>query len=136
MEKNNDKDIREIYNFNYNCVYHMGNIKNNAQYEYDLSQIISKPQDGAGALYNIKLLEIFTVLNANKYTKFIFNMLREKTAKEFSNENDNLHNIILFYKILSYEFLYLYHPCICDIYHDNEIKTENLHRLLEKIDSL
>jgi hypothetical protein len=114
----------------------MGNIKNNAQYEYDLSQIISKPQDGAGALYNIKLLEIFTVLNANKYTKFIFNMLREKTAKEFSNENDNLHNIILFYKILSYEFLYLYHPCICDIYHDNEIKTENLHRLLEKLDSL
>jgi hypothetical protein len=127
-------DIRKQYNFNYNCVYHMGNIPNNAQYEYDLSQIISKPEDG-DELYNIKLFGIFTVLNENKYTKYIFKMLREKMAEEFSNENDNLHNIILFHKILSYDFLYLYHPCICDIYHDNEIKTENLHRLLEKLDT-
>ena len=127
-----DKGISEQYNFNYNCVYHMGNIKNTAQYEYDLSQIIFKTAE----YDNIKLFEIFTVLNENKYTKYIFNMLRHKMPEEFSNETNTLNNIILFHKILSYDFLYLYHPCICDLYHDNEIKTENLHRLLEKLDSL
>lgn len=127
-------DISEQYNFKYNCVYHIGNIKNNAQYEYDLSQIISKPQDDA--LYNIKLFEIFTVLNENKYTKYIFNLLRAKMPEEFNKESDHFHNIILFYKILSYEFLYLYHPCICDIYNDNDIKIENLNNLLSKLASL
>ena len=126
-----DKDISELYNFNYNCVYHIDNIKNNSKYEYDLSQIISKLAD----YDNIKLLNIFTILNENKYIKYIFNLLRKKIPEEFSNETNDLHNIILFYKILSYEFLYVYHPCICDLYHDNEIKSENLNRLLEKLDS-
>ena len=126
-----DKEIRELYNFNYNCVYHIDNIKNNSKYEYDLSQIISKLADND----NIQLLNIFTILNENKYIKYIFNLLRQKMPEEFSNETNDLHNIILFYKILSYEFLYVYHPCICDLYHDNEIKTENLNRLLEKLDS-
>lgn len=120
-----DKEISELYNFNFNCVYHLDNIKNNAKYEYDLSQIISNPAD-----YD----NIFTILNENKYIKYIFNLLRQKIPQEFSNDND-LHNIILFYKILSYEFLYVYHPCICDLYHDNDIKSENLNRLLEKLDS-
>ena len=126
-----DKDISELYNFNYNCVYHIDNIKNNSKYEYDLSQIISKLAD----YDNIKLLNIFTILNENKYIKYIFNLLRKKIPEEFSNETNDLHNIILFYKILSYEFLYVYHPCICDLYHDNDIKSENLNRLLEKLDS-
>ena len=126
-----DKEIRELYNFNYNCVYHIDNIKNNSKYEYDLSQIISKLAD----YDNIKLLNIFTILNENKYIKYIFNLLRQKMPEEFSNETNDLHNIILFYKILSYEFLYVYHACICDLYHDNEIKSENLNRLLEKLDS-
>ena len=126
-----DKEIRELYNFNYNCVYHIDNIKNNSKYEYDLSQIISKLADND----NIQLLNIFTILNENKYIKYIFNLLRKKMPEEFSNETNDLHNIILFYKILSYEFLYVYHACICDLYHDNEIKSENLNRLLEKLDS-
>ena len=126
-----DKDISELYNFNYNCVYHIDNIKNNSKYEYDLSQIISKLADND----NIQLLNIFTILNENKYIKYIFNLLRKKIPEEFSNETNDLHNIILFYKILSYEFLYVYHPCICDLYHDNDIKSENLNRLLEKLDS-
>jgi hypothetical protein len=126
-----DKDISDLYNFNYNCVYHIDNIKNNSKYQYDLSQIISKLAD----YDNIKLLNIFTILNENKYIKYIFNLLRQKMPEEFSNETNDLHNIILFYKILSYEFLYVYHPCICDLYHDNEIKSENLNRLLEKLDS-
>jgi hypothetical protein len=126
-----DKEISELYNFNYNCIYHIDNIKNNSKYEYDLSQIISKLAD----YDNIKLLGIFTILNENKYIKYIFNLLRQKMPEEFSNETNDLHNIILFYKILSYDFLYLYHPCICDLYHDNEIKTDNLNRLLEKLDS-
>jgi len=126
-----DKEISELYNFNYNCVYHIDNIKNNSKYEYDLSQIISKLAD----YDNIKLLNIFTILNENKYIKYIFNLLRQKMPEEFSNETNDLHNIILFYKILSYEFLYVYHACICDLYHDNEIKSENLNRLLEKLDS-
>ena len=121
-----DKEISELYNFNYNCVYHIDNIKNNSRYEYDLSQIISNPADNDN---------IFSILNENKYIKYIFNLLRKKMPEEFSNETNDLHNIILFYKILSYEFLYLYHPCICDLYHDNEIKSENLNRLLEKFDS-
>jgi len=112
-------------------VYHIDNIKNNSKYEYDLSQIISKLAD----YDNIKLLGIFTILNENKYIKYIFNLLRQKMPEEFSNETNELHNIILFYKILSYEFLYVYHHCICDLYHDNEIKSENLNRLLEKLDS-
>ena len=126
-----DKEIRELYNFNYNCVYHIDNIKNNSKYEYDLSQIISKLADND----NIQLLNIFTILNENKYIKYIFNLLRQKMPEEFSNETNDLHNIILFYKILSYEFLYVYHPCICDIYNENEIKSENLNCLLEKLDS-
>lgn len=126
-----DKDISELYNFNYNCVYHIDHIKNNSKYECDLSQIISKLAD----YDNNKLLGIFTILNENKYIKYIFNLLRQKMPEEFSNETNELHNIILFYKILSYEFLYVYHPCICDLYHDNEIKSENLNRLLEKLDS-
>ena len=126
-----DKEISKLYNFNYNCVYHIDNIKNNSKYEYDLSQIIFKLADND----NIKLLGIFTILNENKYIKYIFNLLRQKMPEEFSNETNDLHNIILFYKILSYEFLYVYHPCICDLYHDNEIKSENLNRLLEKLDS-
>ena len=126
-----DKDISELYNFNYNCVYHIDNIKNNSKYEYDLSQIISKLADND----NIQLLNIFTILNENKYIKYIFNLLRQKMPEEFSNETNDLHNIILFYKILSYEFLYVYHPCICDIYNENEIKSENLNCLLEKLDS-
>ena len=125
-------DISELYNFNYNCVYHIDNIKNNSKYEYDLSQIISKLADND----NIQLLNIFTILNENKYIKYIFNLLRKKMPEEFSNETNDLHNIILFYKILSYEFLYVYHACICDLYHDNDIKSENLNRLLEKLDSL
>ena len=124
-------DISELYNFNYNCVYHIDNIKNNSKYEYDLSQIISKLADND----NIELLGIFTILNENKYIKYIFNLLRQKIPEEFSNETNDLHNIILFYKILSYEFLYVYHPCICDLYHDNDIKFENLNCLLEKLDS-
>ena len=126
-----ETEISELYNFNYNCVYHIDNIKNNSKYEYDLSQIISKLAD----YDNIKLLNIFTILNENKYIKYIFNLLRQKMPEEFSNETNDLHNIILFYKILSYEFLYVYHACICDLYHDNEIKSENLNRLLEKLDS-
>ena len=46
------------------------------------------------------------------------------------------HDIKLFYQILSYDFLHLYHPCICDIYHDNVIKTENLNKLLTFLDNI
>ena len=55
---------------------------------------------------------------------------------EFHDETDTYHNIRLFYQILSYDFLHLYHPCICDIYNDNVIKTENLNKLLTFLDNI
>ncbi len=55
---------------------------------------------------------------------------------EFHDENDTYYNIKLFYHILSYDFLHLYHHCICDIYHDNVIKTENLNKLLIFLDNI
>jgi hypothetical protein len=129
-------EISLLYNFNYNCVYN--NIKNDeekkSQYKYDLSQIISESDNED--LYNIKLYGIFIILNNNEDTKRIFNLLREKLPEELHDEIDTYHNIILFYQILSYDFLHLYHPCICDIYHDNVIKTGNLNRLLSKLDAI
>ena len=55
---------------------------------------------------------------------------------EFHDETSSEYNIRLFYRILSYDFLHLYHPCICDIYHDNVIKTENLNKLLIFLDNI
>jgi hypothetical protein len=129
-------EISEIYNFNYNCVYN--NIENeeekNTQYKYDLSQIISESDNKD--LYNIKLYGIFIILNNNENTKYIFNLLRKKMPTEFHDENDTYHNIMLFYQILSYDLLYLYHPCICNIYNDNVINTINLNNLLLKLDTI
>ena len=128
-------EISELYNFNYNCLYN--NIKNEddkKQYEYDLSQIISKLDNVD--LYNMKLYGIFIILNHNEDTKHIFNLLRKKMPTEFHDETSSKYNIRLFYQILSYDFLHLYHPCICDIYNDNVIKTENLNKLLTFLDNI
>ena len=136
----NETEISELYNFNYNCVYNnnINNIKNDeekkSQYKYDLSQIISKTDNED--LYNIKLYGIFIILNNNEDAECIFNLLRKKMPTEFHDETDTYYNIRLFYQILSYDFLHLYHPCICDIYHDNVIKTENLNKLLTFIDNI
>jgi hypothetical protein len=134
----NETEISELYNFNYNCVYN--NIKNDeeakSQYKYDLSQIISELDDVN--LYHMKLYGIFLILNDNEDAKHIFNLLRKKMPTEFHDENYNnaYYNIRLFCQILSYDFLHLYHPCICDIYHDHVIKTENLNKLLTFLDNI
>ena len=129
-------EISELYNFNYNCLYN--NIKNEEekkiQYKYDLSQIISESDNDD--LYHIKLYGIFIILNNNEDTKHIFNLLRKKMPTEFHDETDFYHNVIFFNQILSYDFLHLYHPCICDIYNDNVIKTENLNKLLTFLDNI
>lgn len=81
------------------------------------------------------LIGIFTILNDNKDTKHIFNLLRNKiTTEGYNDETDIIHNFKLFMLILSPDFLHLYHPCICDIYNDTIIKSENLERLLKKLD--
>jgi len=131
-----ETEISELYNFNYNCVYN--NIKNDkeakTQYKYDLSQIISESDNVD--LYQMKLYGIFLILNHNEDAKHIFNLLRKKMPTEFHDENDTYYNIRLFCQILSYDFLHLYHPCICDIYHDLVIKTENLNKLLTFLDNI
>ena len=76
------------------------------------------------------------ILNHNEDSKHIFNLLRKKMPTEFHDEKDTYYNIKLFYQILSYDFLHLYHPCICDIYNDNVIKTENLNKLLTFLDNI
>ena len=132
----NAEQISEFYDFNYNCVYN--NIKNDeeakSQYKYDLSQIISELDDVG--LYLVKLWGIFLILNRNENIKHIFNLLRNKMPTEFHDETSSEYNIRLFYQILSYDFLHLYHPCICDIYHDTVIKTENLNKLLIFLDNI
>ena len=129
-------EISELYNFNYNCLYN--NIKNEEekkiQYKYDLTQIISESNNDD--LYNIKLYGIFIILNDNEDTKYIFNLLRKKMPTEFHDETDMYYNVRFFYQILSSDFLHLYHPCICDIYNDNVIKTENLNKLLTFLDNI
>ena len=129
-------EISELYNFNYNCLYN--NIKNEEekkiQYKYDLTQIISESDNDD--LYHIKLYGIFIILNHNEDTKNIFNLLRKKMPVEFHDETDMYYNVRVFYQILSSDFLHLYHPCICDIYHDNVIKTENLNKLLTFLDNI
>ena len=129
-------EISELYIFNYNCLYN--NIKNEEekkiQYKYDLTQIISESDNDD--LYNIKLYGIFIILNNNEDTKYIFNLLRKKMPIEFHDETDMYYNVRFFYHILSYDFLHLYHPCICDIYNDNVIKTENLNKLLTFLDNI
>ena len=129
-------EISELYNFNYNCLYN--NIKNEEekkiQYKYDLTQIISESDNDD--LYHIKLYGIFIILNHNEDTKYIFNLLRKKMPIEFHDETDMYYNVRFFYHILSYDFLHLYHPCICDIYNDNVIKTENLNKLLTFLDNI
>ena len=129
-------EISELYNFNYNCLYN--NIKNEddkkKQHKYDLSKIISESDNDD--LYNIKLYGIFIILNHNEDTKYIFNLLRKKMPIEFHDETDIYYNVRFFYQILSYDFLHLYHPCICDIYNDNVIKTENLNKLLTFLDNI
>ena len=99
-----------------------------------MSQIISESDNED--LYNIKLYGIFIILNNNEDIKYIFNLLRKKMPTEFHDETDTLHNIMLFYQILSYDLLYLYHHCICDIYNDNVINTINLNNLLLKLDTI
>ena len=130
------EEISELYNFDYNCVYN--NIKNDeeakSQYKYDLSQIISESDDVRS--YRVKLWGIFLILNHNEDIKHIFNLLRKKMPTEFHDETDTYHNIMLFYQILSYDFLHLYHPCICDIHHDLVIKPENLNKLLTFLDNI
>ena len=129
-------EISELYNFNYNCLNN--NIKNEddkkKQHKYDLSQIISESNNDD--LYNIKLYGIFIILNDNEDTKYIFNLLRKKMPIEFHDETDMYYNVRFFYQILSSDFLHLYHPCICDIYNDNVIKTENLNKLLTFLDNI
>jgi hypothetical protein len=66
----------------------------------------------------------------------IFLIYYEKMPIEFHDETDTYHNIRLFYQILSYDFIHLYHPCICDIYNNNGIKTENLNKLLTFLDNI
>ena len=131
-----EAEISELYNFNYNCLYN--NIKNDEykkiQYKYDLTQIISVSDNDD--LYNIKLYGIFIILNHNEDIKHIFNLLRKKMPTEFHDETDMYYNFRFFYQILSSDFLHLYHPCICDIYNDNVIKTENLNKLLTFLDNI
>ena len=131
-----EEEISELYNFNYNCLYN--NIQNEEekqiQYKYDLAQIISELDNDD--LYNIKLYGIFIILNHNEDTRNIFNLLRKKMPIEFHDETDMYYNVRFFYQILSYDFLHLYHPCICDIYNDNVIKTENLNKLLTFLDNI
>ena len=130
------EEISELYNFDYNCVYN--NIKNDeeakSQYKYDLSQIISESDDVGS--YRVKLWGIFLILNHNEDIKHIFNLLRKKMPTEFHDETSSKYNIRLFYQILSYDFLHLYHPCICDIHHDLVIKPENLNKLLTFLDNI
>ena len=130
------EEISELYNFDYNCVYN--NIKNDeeakSQYKYDLSQIISESDDVGS--YRLKLWGIFLILYHNEDIKHIFNLLRKKMPTEFHDETSSKYNIRLFYQILSYDFLHLYHPCICDIHHDLVIKPENLNKLLTFLDNI
>ena len=129
-------EISELYNFNYNCLYNNINndIEKKIQYKYDLSQIISESDDIV--LYRVKLYGIFMILNHNEDTKHIFNLLRTKMPTELHDETDVYYNVWFFYQILSYDFLHLYHPCICDIYNDNVIKTEILNKLLTFLDNI
>ena len=61
-------------------------------------------------------------------------MLRNKiTIEGYNDETNIVHNFKLFMLILLPEFLHLYHPCICDIYHHTIIKSKNLDRLLNKL---
>ena len=99
-----------------------------------MTQIISESDNDD--LYNIKLYKIFIILNHNEDTKHIFNLLRKKMPTEFHDETDIYYNVRFFYQILSSDFLHLYHPCICDIYNDNVIKTENLNKLLTFLDNI
>ena len=99
-----------------------------------MSQIISRPEDED--LYNVKLFGIFTILNNNEETKQIFNLIRMLLPEEYHDESSTFHNIMLFYEIISYQFLHLFHPCICDIYHDKVIKPENLNRLISFLNTL
>ena len=55
--------------------------------------------------YKIKLYGIFRILNHNKNSKHIFNLLRKKMPIKFHDKTDTYHNIRLFYPILSYDFL-------------------------------
>ena len=127
-----ETDISELYNFDYQCVYRVDS-EDKTQYKYDLSKIISRPEDDE--LYNIKLFDIFIILNKNEETKQIFNLLRMKLPEQFHDETSTLYNIMLFYEIISYQFLHLYHPCICDVYRNNVIQPENLNRLTSFINS-
>jgi hypothetical protein len=127
-----ETDINELYNFSYDCVYHM-DIENEVKYKYDLSQIIIKHYENED-IQNVMLVGIFTILNENDDTRHIFNLLRNKiTADGYNDETNIIHNFKLFMLILSPAFLHLYHPCICDIYHHTTIKSENLDRLLNKL---
>jgi hypothetical protein len=128
-----ETDISELYNFDYQCVYRV-DTEDKTQYKYDLSQIISRPEDDD--LYNVKLFGIFTILNKNEETKQIFNLIRMLLPEEYHDESSTFHNIMLFYEIISYQFLHLFHPCICDIYHDKVIKPENLNRLISFLNTL
>jgi hypothetical protein len=133
-----EREISKLYNFNYKLIYHRQSHKNEeekkTQHKYDLLQIISESDNDD--LYHIKLYGIFIILNSNKDTKQIINLLRKKMPEEYHDETDFYHNVKLFNQILSYDFLHLYHPCICDIYHNNIIKTENLNKLLTFLENI
>lgn len=131
-----ETEISTLYNFNYNCTYNdiTNKEEKKVQYQYDLSQIISKTDNED--LYIMKLYGIFVILNNNEITKYIFNLLRKKMPIEFHEENNFYYNVRLFYQILSIDFLHFYHTCLCDIYHNNIIKIEHLNKLVAFINSL
>ena len=71
---------------------------------------------------------IFDMLNCNEDTKRSLDLLRTKLPTRFRDETNHEMNVIMVTKVISSsELLYLYHPCICDIYHDNVVKPEHLH---------
>jgi hypothetical protein len=73
-----------------------------AQYKHDLSQIICKQTNNEDE-YNIMLIGIFTILNDNKDTRHIFNLLRNKiTTEGYNDETDIIHNF-KFYDFTEYE---------------------------------
>ena len=94
-------EIYELYNFNYNCVYHIDSIKNEeekkTQYKYDLLQIISESDNDD--LYNIKLYGIFIILNSNEDTKNIFKYFKIMVSSNKRPRYLCKMKLILFYRL-------------------------------------
>lgn len=119
-----------MYNLNYKCLYKLEEEDKDGQQKYqkDVLNIFEMETFDEEAIIDI-LDTVYSKVKNNEHIKRCMNTIHANTFIP-SDQDMFEYSFIIMY---SYEYLYVTHPCMCDLLLRGEISETNLENLLKII---